>query len=78
MSLHPESDRDGPVTVYMNDGDMLQYDRVFHERSGMVTLYNVDRTERENAGDTVRKGDSARTIPSGSIDHIEWDNYGPE
>jgi hypothetical protein len=64
------------VKVHLTDGNVLQYDQLFHEQSGMVTLYDVDRTERENAGDSIRKGDRARTVPVRRIDHIEWLEFG--
>lgn len=55
-----------------------EYDRLRHNQSGMVTLFDVDRTEHENAGDTIRKGDRARTVPVRRIDHIEWLEFGPD
>lgn len=77
MSLRPDTD-DGPVKVYMDGGNVLRYDRLRHNQSGMVTLFDVDRTEHENAGDTIRKGDRARTVPVRRIDHIEWLEFGPD
>jgi hypothetical protein len=75
MSLRPKPSDDGPVKVHLMDGNVLRYDRLFHEQSGMVTLFDVEREERENAGDTVRKGDRARTVPVRRIDHIEWPEF---
>lgn len=74
--LNPNPEKDGPVTVHLTNGDVLNYDRVFHTRSGMVQLYDVVRTDREHAGDLTRKGSRAISIPTHQIEAIEYTNFG--
>lgn len=75
MTLYPRSrEDDGPVKVYLTDGNVLQYDRIRHNQSGMITLYDVERTDLNG----IRKGDRARAVPVRRIEHVEWEGFGPD
>lgn len=69
--LTPDDD-DGPVTVYLTDGNELQFDRVFHTRSGMVQCYDVHKL----SGNRVTKGNRAKSFPRERIEEIEYTGFG--
>lgn len=74
MATRPDSEDDGPVTVYLSDGNRLTYDRVRHNQSGMVTFYDVERV----GGNRIQKGERADTFPRERIEKIEYDGFGDE
>lgn len=73
MALRPTPSDDGPVTVHLEDGNVLHFDYVWHRQSGMVTLYDVEPSENYNGH---KKGDRAMTIPRRRIVEIEYDRFG--
>lgn len=75
MGLRPDSSDDGPVTVRLDNGKKLTFDRIQYVDSA-VKLYDVEKTYMEHGGVRYNKGNRARAIPMHRILNIEYDEYG--
>jgi len=73
MSLRPKSKEDGPVTVYLDDDNVVTYDRIFHNQSGSITLFDVHEHEDSNR---VEKGDRMVTYPMHRVEEIQYEGVG--
>lgn len=72
MVLNPNSQDDGPVKVWLDNGDVLTFDRWRHTQSGMVEFYDV-----EHAGENrIRKGERAKAYPVSMIEEMNYIGYG--
>lgn len=76
MTLAPEIDKDGPVVVTFENGEVEKYDRLAHYGSGLITFYDVESVSTQGGGNTRWvKGDRARSVPRERIEHIDWEGY---
>lgn len=73
MVLYPENEKDGPVDVTFTDGTTERWDRIHHNQSGMITLYNVNDHQDSNF---TGKGNKAKTVNREKIEEIDWTGFG--
>lgn len=76
MGVDPSPKDDGPLRVTYRDGTTEEWDRLWHHRTPMVTLFNTEHERRQNAGTRTKKGDEAKMVPVERIEEIEYLNYG--